>query len=174
MQETQVWSLIQEDPTCLGATKPGHRNWACAGEPRGCSCRAWALQSSCSQQEKPQQWEACAPQLESSLDSPQREKPMQQWRPKSKFWVRPTAKSKFLKNRLSEKSCTVDKIQFSFLIEILFFSVFLCVPIITFTALQLSSPLPHKLLALQGLAPGPYHLYHWILTGYCMCGKKHQ
>ena len=63
-------------------------------------------------------------------------------------------------NRLNEKSCIVDKIQLSFLIEILFFSVFLCVPIITFTTLQLSSPQPHRLLALQGWAPGPYRLYH--------------
>ena len=36
-----VWSLIQEDPTCLGATKPKHHNyWACTLEPP--------------------QWEACA------------------------------------------------------------------------------------------------------------------
>ena len=35
MQETQVQSLIQEDPTYLKATKPVHHNyWACALEPR--------------------------------------------------------------------------------------------------------------------------------------------
>ena len=34
MQGTQVWSLIQEDPTCLRATKPvRHNYWACALEP---------------------------------------------------------------------------------------------------------------------------------------------
>ena len=39
MQETQVWSLIQEDPTCRGAAKPVHRKyWACALEPGSCSC----------------------------------------------------------------------------------------------------------------------------------------
>ena len=35
MQETQVWSLDQEDPTCRGATEPMGRNyWVCALEPR--------------------------------------------------------------------------------------------------------------------------------------------
>ena len=34
MQETQVQSLIQEDPTCCGATKPmRHNYWACDSEP---------------------------------------------------------------------------------------------------------------------------------------------
>ena len=34
MQGTQVRSLVQEDPTCHGATKPMHHNyWACALEP---------------------------------------------------------------------------------------------------------------------------------------------
>ena len=34
LQETRVWSLIQEDPTCHGATKPiSHNYWACALEP---------------------------------------------------------------------------------------------------------------------------------------------
>ena len=34
MQGTQVWALVQEDPTCRGATKPVHHNcWACALEP---------------------------------------------------------------------------------------------------------------------------------------------
>ena len=41
MQETQVWSLVWEDPTC-GATKPMHHDyWACALEPGSCSC--WSL-----------------------------------------------------------------------------------------------------------------------------------
>ena len=35
-QETQVWSLVQEDPTCRRATKPMYHNyWACALEPTG-------------------------------------------------------------------------------------------------------------------------------------------
>ena len=33
MQETQVQSPVQEDPTCQGATKPTHHYWACALEP---------------------------------------------------------------------------------------------------------------------------------------------
>ena len=34
MQETQVRSLVREDPTCRGATKPvRHNYWACALEP---------------------------------------------------------------------------------------------------------------------------------------------
>ena len=34
MQETQVQSLIQEDPTCYGATKTmSHNYWACDLEP---------------------------------------------------------------------------------------------------------------------------------------------
>ena len=38
MQETWVWSLIQEDSTCLRATEPVHHNyWACALEPESCN-----------------------------------------------------------------------------------------------------------------------------------------
>ena len=34
MQETQVWSMTQEDPMCQGATKPvGHNRLTCALEP---------------------------------------------------------------------------------------------------------------------------------------------
>ena len=34
MQGTQVWALVQEDPTCREATKPVcHNYWACALEP---------------------------------------------------------------------------------------------------------------------------------------------
>ena len=33
-QETRVRSLVREDPTCRGATKPGsHNDYACALEP---------------------------------------------------------------------------------------------------------------------------------------------
>ena len=67
MQETQVQSLIQEDPTCLRATKPIHHIYG-----------AWVLQllkpkhsrACVLQQEKPPQWEAATksspylPQLE--------------------------------------------------------------------------------------------------------------
>ena len=68
MQETRVWSLIWEDPTCQGATKPMcHNYWACALEPG--SRNYWAHEATAearAPQEKPPQWEACAPQLESS------------------------------------------------------------------------------------------------------------
>ena len=52
-RETQVTSLVREDPTCWGATKPVH--------PR----------VNAPQQETLLQWEAHAPQLESSLCSSQ-------------------------------------------------------------------------------------------------------
>ena len=76
MQGTWVRALVQEDPTCLRATKPVHHNyWACALEP--VSHNYWAhvpqLLSSCAtttealvptarapQQDKPPQWEAGA------------------------------------------------------------------------------------------------------------------
>ena len=42
MQGTWVWALVQEDPTCRGATKPvRHNYWACALEPA--SHNYWAL-----------------------------------------------------------------------------------------------------------------------------------
>ena len=91
MQETRAQSLILEDLTCLRATKPVHHNcWAHALEPGSHNYWAHALQllksksaRDCAlQQEKPLQWEALAPQLESNSPSPQPEKNcMQQWRP---------------------------------------------------------------------------------------------
>ena len=54
-----VWSLVQEDPTCHGATEPEcHSYWACALEPR--SHDYWSPHTSnlCSATRKPQQWEA--------------------------------------------------------------------------------------------------------------------
>ena len=60
MQGTWVWSIVQEDSTCHGATEPVCRNY-------------WSP-STRAQQEKTLQWEAHAPQLESSLWSPQLEK----------------------------------------------------------------------------------------------------
>ena len=60
IQETQVWSLVREDPTCLAATKLTHHNyWACALEPGNCNYRSPG---------------AHAPQQESSPHSPQLEK----------------------------------------------------------------------------------------------------
>ena len=63
MQETQVQSLVREDSTCHRDAKPMYHNYR-AHQPR-----AGALQ-----QEKPPQWEAHAPQLESSPRSLRLEK----------------------------------------------------------------------------------------------------
>ena len=66
MQGTRVQSLVREDPTCRGATKPvRHNYWAYvlqllslhAATTEVLVPRAHALQ-----QEKPPQWEAHAPQ----------------------------------------------------------------------------------------------------------------
>ena len=90
MQGTRVWALTREDPTCCGATKPvRHNYWACTLDPASHNYWAHVLQllSLCSrahepqllsprattteahtprdcapQQEKPPQWEVCAPQ----------------------------------------------------------------------------------------------------------------
>ena len=73
MQGTWVQSLLQEDLTSLGATKPlGSNCWACALEPRSHNC--WSLHALEPQQEKPPQWEAQATQLKSSPCSLQLEK----------------------------------------------------------------------------------------------------
>ena len=77
MQETQVQSLVQEDPTCCRATKavcvpqllsPCSR----AHNPKQLSLRIAATEAQVPrvcvpQQEKLPQWEVLAPQLESSL-----------------------------------------------------------------------------------------------------------
>ena len=67
MQGTQVWSLVQEDPTYREATKQllSLRSRAC--EPQLLSLRAATTEArkprACApQQEKPPQWEALAPQ----------------------------------------------------------------------------------------------------------------
>ena len=63
MQGTWVQSLVQEHPTCLGATKPVHHNYESL-RSRACA----------PQQEKPPQWKSPALQLESSPRLPQIEK----------------------------------------------------------------------------------------------------
>ena len=70
MQGTRIRALVQEDPTCRRATKPVcHNYWDCALEPASHSY--WArmpqlLKPTCLEpvlrNEKPPQWEACAPQ----------------------------------------------------------------------------------------------------------------
>ena len=78
MQKTRVWSPVQEDPTCCGATKPMcHNCWACAPEPGSCSYWAHVPQplrpeyprAHALQQEKPPWWEVYVPQLEKSPQS---------------------------------------------------------------------------------------------------------
>ena len=63
MQGTQVQPLVQEDPTCHGATKPVSHNYgAWALEPASHNYWAGAPRIRAPQQEKPLQWEARAPQ----------------------------------------------------------------------------------------------------------------
>ena len=75
MQETRVWPVTREDPTCLGATKPVRHNYsACALESLSHNYWAHVLQllkaehsRACALQwEKPPQWEAHPLHLESS------------------------------------------------------------------------------------------------------------
>ena len=76
MHGTWVWSLIRENSTSRGATKPCEpsRTIAEASLPGVCAL----------QQEKPSQWEAHAPQLGNSPHSPQLEKAhSQQRRPRA-------------------------------------------------------------------------------------------
>ena len=68
MQGTQVQSLVREDPTCRGATKPANHNYW-AREPQLLSLRATTTEARATrarppQQEKPPQGEARAPQGE--------------------------------------------------------------------------------------------------------------
>ena len=78
MQGTQVRALVQDDPTCHGATKPmRHNYWACTLEPvshnywahkpqllslRATTTEAYAPRARALQQEKPPQWGAHPPQ----------------------------------------------------------------------------------------------------------------
>ena len=62
MQDTPVWSLVQEDSSCGGTSKPVlHNDWACALEP-GNHPTMQLLKHACpraqaQQQDKPAQWE---------------------------------------------------------------------------------------------------------------------
>ena len=70
MQGSQVWFLVWEDSTGRRAAKPTcHHYWVCALEPMLCN-------------EKPVQWEACTPQLDSSPCSLHLDNACtRQWRP---------------------------------------------------------------------------------------------
>ena len=60
MQGTQVQSLVQEDPTCYGATKPVHHNYYRASKqqpPNLCATATAALEPEASaRNKKPPQW----------------------------------------------------------------------------------------------------------------------
>ena len=63
MQGTRVRALVQEEPTCRRATKPGRRNyWACALESASHNYSSLHSRAHALQQEKPPQWEARTPQ----------------------------------------------------------------------------------------------------------------
>ena len=91
MQGTWVRSLDWEDPTCRGATKSvRHNYWAHTRHnywsphalgPTCCNYWARMPRARALQQEKPPQWEACAPQQRVAPLSLQLKKAyMQQWR----------------------------------------------------------------------------------------------
>ena len=91
MQGTWFQSLGRDDPTCHGATKPGHHNYwarqpqllkpACSRahvpqllSPCAATTEARMPRARAPQQEKPPQWEACAPQWRVASRLPQLEK----------------------------------------------------------------------------------------------------
>ena len=83
MQGAWVRALVQEDPTCHGATKPVHHNyWAHALQPTSRNYWAHVPRARAPQQEKPPQWEASTLQRRVAPPSPQLEKAgAQQQRP---------------------------------------------------------------------------------------------
>ena len=90
MQETQVWWLVQEDPTSYGATKPMcHNYWACALEPGICNYSAHPPRVCAPQEENSQQWEA---QILQWRVAPAH----RNWRRAQKQW-RPSTANKYIK-----------------------------------------------------------------------------
>ena len=90
MQGTRVRALVQEDPTCHGASKPvRHNYWACTLEPASHNYWAHVPQllkparlEPVLRNKKPLQWEARTPQQRVAPRSPQLEKArVQQQRP---------------------------------------------------------------------------------------------
>ena len=81
MQGTQVWSLVQEDPTCHGVNEPMYCNyWAHAATTEAYMPRVCALQ-----QDKPPQRKGCALPLGSNPCSPHQEKALAKQRKKKKI-----------------------------------------------------------------------------------------
>ena len=91
MQGTQVWSLVQEDPTCCRAAKPVHCSyWAC----HAATVKAHISRAHASQQRKPTATRNLHTTIKSSLLSPQLEKAhVQQWRSNA-------AKNKYIKDNV--------------------------------------------------------------------------
>ena len=93
MKGTQVWSLVQEDPTCHGTTKPiCHKHWACTVEPG--SCNYWAHEPQllkptplelmlCNKRSPPTVRNLCTKTRELPVLDTARESPMQQPRPRA-------------------------------------------------------------------------------------------
>ena len=101
MQGTQVQALVQEDPTCHGATKPVHHNyracalspWATTNKPACHNYWSPCTQSPCSATREATAMRSTRSTTKSSHCSPQLEKARAQQR-------RPTvAKNKFIKKK---------------------------------------------------------------------------
>ena len=71
VQGTRVRALVREDPTYRRATKPvSHNYWAREPQllsPHATTTEAHVPRARAPQQEKPPQWEACAPQQRVAL-----------------------------------------------------------------------------------------------------------
>ena len=92
-QETQVWALVREDPTCRGATKPVRQDyWACTLEAASHNYWAHMPKSPCSTTREATAMRSPRTTMKSSPRSPQLEKARaQQQRPH-------TDKNKLIKN----------------------------------------------------------------------------
>ena len=104
MQGSWFRSLVPEDPSCCGATKPAFHNY-----PVLQSLRAATTEVHAPKQGRPLQREACVP-LETSPHSPQLEEACaQQWRPstaKNKYKLRLVYISK---NKMRKYICRENK-----------------------------------------------------------------
>ena len=75
MQGTRVWTLVREDPTCCGATKPvRHNYWACVWEPASHNYWSPRAYSPCSATREATAMRSLHTTMKSSPRSPQLEK----------------------------------------------------------------------------------------------------
>ena len=120
MQGTQVWSLVQEDATCRGATKPvRHNYWACALEPASHNYWACMLQllKPVLHNKRSHHCKTLLTATKSRPSSVQLQKArVQQWRPnraKNKYikikedWKPPNSKKKKKKRKEKKKEMVV-------------------------------------------------------------------